>query len=80
MAADITELKPDAAFIAANLRAIADDIESGKRPATTAIVVCHDRVNEVVYVRHAGDSIATSHCMGLLAYAQTHLWHEANRE
>lgn len=75
--ANLTTLVPASSTVAANLRKLADEIDVGNQSAHTAIVVFQDRHRQTISRALCGDTLTYSGMMGLLAYAQQMLYHEA---
>lgn len=72
----VVALVPDARTVAADLRRLADEIERGENPATSAIVVFNDRVTQQTGRTLCGEPLTVSGWMGLLSYASHMMYRE----
>lgn len=64
--------------VAQELRAYADKLEKNEINAADAILVFRNRMNQTIGVAFFGEAQPYSNQMGMLAYAQAHLYELAN--
>jgi len=62
--------------VANALRTLADQLDRGELTATSAIVVCNDRVSQVTSRHLCGEHVVYSAWLGFLAYASHMLYAE----
>lgn len=75
---NVTQIKPSSERLVADLRQLADDIESGKEQASSVgICVLKSRATESIHIRHVGEQQSYSDAMGMLVFANGMLFRSA---
>lgn len=72
----LREIKPEHLDVVADLRRLADDIESGKEKATSVFCIVNDRVGGLIFTRMCGERLTYSGTMGLCSYASHSLYRD----
>lgn len=70
----LRQIKPEHTEVVADLRRLADEIESGKEPATSVFCIVNDRVGGLIFTRMCGERLTYSGTMGLCTYASHSLY------